>query len=237
MTSITVDLSEMGSLTGSSVPVSVLKLLLHRFRRSFTAVSAPNVVDGTYQVSEFCKYRSTPKRLSLRNENQRIYDENLRDTLHLKNSFLVWLHFSRARDSHKCLKRNIVAEENDKAAAQDEDSQISDEIHKPDMETDSEAFLDDRCKSLFEHPPKTVEAMHTILDIPGDQRTKSYALKLSMYIHIWQKENNGSETDACTSLATPEDKGTAASRSCTEEYNAFYVSKPGNKQKANQWVY
>ena len=108
--------------------------------------------------------------------------------MHLKNTFLVSLHFSRARDSHKYLKRNTVAEENDKAAAQDEDSQISDKIHKPDMETDCEAFLDDRWYSLFEHPPKTVEAMHTILDIPGDQRTKRYALKLSMYIHIWQKE-------------------------------------------------
>ena len=82
MTNIAVDHLEMGSLTVTSVPVSVLNLLLHMFNRSFTAVCAPSVVVGRYQVHEFCRYRLTPKRLQLKNENQRIYIETLRDTLH-----------------------------------------------------------------------------------------------------------------------------------------------------------
>ena len=97
-TNITVDHLEFGSLTITSVPVSVLKLLLHMFNRCFRAVCDPSAVVGRYQVPEICRYRLTSKRVHLRNESHRIYNDNLRDTLQPKHGFSFWRYFpSRKR--------------------------------------------------------------------------------------------------------------------------------------------
>ena len=229
MTNITVDLPEIGSLTITSVPVSVIKLLLHILHQSFTDVCTPSVVVGRYQVPECCRYRSTSKRLHLRNENQRIYIENLRDTLQLKHGFSFWRHFAYANDTHIVWKSSSAALDNGTAATKEEYCKITDEIYTPGAETTSEPFLDDRSYTLPEHPTKTVAVnsgnMSATVDIPGDQTTESYDSETNdVCTNLAERENNGSESDeatiknVCASLDTLEDKGAAAPKSCTEEY-------------------
>ena len=133
--------------------------------RRFTAVC---VVVGRYQVSELSRDRSTPKRLHLRKENLRTYDENLRATLHHMDSFLFWRHFPRARDTHIVVKSNSAVVDNVTALAKEKDSKIADEIFKPDVDTSNEPFLED---------------------------------------------------------------------GFAEEYDAFYMSEPCNKQETDEWVH
>ena len=223
-TNITVDHLEFRSLTITSVPVSVLKLLLHMFNRSFRAVCDPSVVVGRYQVPEICRYRLTSKRVHLRNESHRIYNDDLRDTLHPKHGFSFWRHFPRVRDTNIVCKSSTAVVENDTTAAKEEHSKITNEIHTSGTETTSETILDDGSYSLSEYPSKIIEDMQTNLDIQGDQRTKIYDDETKdVYANLAERENNGSESeeatskDVCISLDT-EDKGAAALRSFADEY-------------------
>ena len=236
-TNITVSHLEFGSLTITSVPVSVLKLLLHMFNRSFRAVCDPSVVVGRYQVPEICRYRLTSKRVQLRNESHRIYNDNLRDTLQPKHGFSFWKHFPRVRDTNIVCKSNTAVEENDTTAAKEENSKIPNEIHASGTKTISETILDDGSYSLFEHSTKVIEDMHTNLDIPGDQRTKIYdAETKDVHTNLAERENNGSESEEATSKDVyssldTEDKGAAAPRSFADEYAK---AEEGAKAKDNQ---
>ena len=182
----------MVGLTIISVPVSVLKLLLTMFSRSLTPVCASRIVVGRYQVTEFCRDLSTPKRLHLKNEKQLIYDDILIATLHPKNSFLFLRRFPRARGTHIVFNSSKPAADNDKGSAKEDDSKTTQGMQKPNKETSSEINLDDGWYSLFEHPTKVVvansEDMHTNVAIPGDQRTGTYDTVIMTYIHLWQKE-------------------------------------------------
>ena len=177
MINIEVEVPEIGSVTVTSVPVLLLKLLLYQFSQTFEANYCQNIVVCRYQVPEFCGYRSTVKGLHMRNENHRIYGEFLRDSLQPKNGFSFWLHFPRARDTHIDWKSNTASVVNVAAETKEEDSKIQDKTHRPGIET-SELILDNESCSLFEHPTKAVEAgsddMPTYLDIPDYHRTGSY---------------------------------------------------------------
>ena len=223
-TNITVDHLEFGSLTITSVPVSVLKLLLHMFNRSFRAVCDPSAVVGRYQVPEICRYRLTSKRVHLRNESHRIYNDNLRDTLQLKHGFSFWRYFPRVRDINIVCKSSTAVLENDTTAAKEEDSKITNEIHASGTKAISETILYDGSYSLSEHSTKIIEDMHTNLDIPGDQRTRIYDAE-TKDVHA-----NLEERDVCISLDT-EDKGAAAPSSFADEYAK---AKEGAKAKDYQ---
>ena len=95
------------------------------------------------QVLELCRDRSTLKRLHLRKENQRPFDENQRATLHHMDSFLFWRHFPRAKNTLIVVKKNSAAADNDTALAKEEDSKIADEVFKPEMDTANKPFLED----------------------------------------------------------------------------------------------
>ena len=223
-TNITVDHLEFGSLTITSVPVSVLKLLFHMFNRCFRAVCDPSAVVGRYQIPEICRYRLTSKRVHLRNESHRIYNDNLRGTLHPKHGFSFWRHFPRVRDTNIVCKSSKAVVQNDTTAAKEEDSKITNEIHTSGTETTSETILGDGSYSLSEPSAKIIEEMHTNLDTPGDQGTEIYdAETKDVYANLAEREDNGSESEAatsnevCISLDT-EDKGAAASRLFADEY-------------------
>ena len=152
-------------MTVTSVPILVLKLLLNMFSQGFTAVCAPSVVIGRCQVPEFCRHRSTPKRLQLINENQRICIEKVREPLQPKQEFSFWRHFPGARDI--VWTSNTAVVDKTTAEAKEVDSKIIHEIPKPGIETATEIILDDGLYNLYEYPVKTVEAnpeeMHTYL--------------------------------------------------------------------------
>ena len=242
-TNITVDHLEFGRLTITSVPVSVLKLLLHMFNRSFRAACDPSAVVGRYQVPAICRYRLTSKRVHLRNEPHRIYNENLRDTLQPKHGFSFWRYFPRVRDTIIVCDRNTAVVENDTAAAKEENLKITNEIHTSGTEAVSETILDEGSYSLSEHSTKIIEDMHTNLNIPADQRTKIYdAETKDVYANLAERDDNGSESeeatskDVCTSLDT-EDKGAAAPRSFADEYaKAEEGAKAKDYQKFNVQV-
>ena len=213
LTNITIDLLEMGTLTVTSVPVSVIKLLLHMFNRFLPAVCAPSVV----VVPEFYRYRLKPKRLYLKNENQRISIENLRDSLQSKHGFSFWRHLPRARDTHIVWKSDTPGVEIETATIQEEDSKITDEIHTPCTETTSEPSLDDVSYTLSEHPTRTIEAysehMDTYVDIPGDSTENEEATR----------------KDVCTSLDILEDKGAKAKEGTrARDYQDFDDQVPNN---------
>ena len=166
----------------------------------------------------------TSKRVHLRNESHRIYNDNLRDTLQPKHGFSFWRHFPRVRDTYIVCKSNTAVEENDTTAAKEENSKIPNEIHASGTKAIRETILDDGSYSLFEHSTKIVEDMHTNLDIPADQRTKIYdAETKDVYTNLAETENNGSESEEATSKDVyisldTEDKGAAAPRSFADEY-------------------
>ena len=219
MTNITVDLLETGSFTVTSVPVSVIKLLLHMFTRSFRTACTPSVVVGRYQAPEICRYRLAPKRLNLRNESQRISIENLRDTLQPKHGFSFWRHFPRARDTHIIWKSYAPGVDNKTAATKEEESTIADEIHTPGKEKTSEPSPDEVSFTVSEHLTRTAEAnsadMHTYVDIPGDG----------------SENDEATRKDVCTSLDILENKGAAAPESFVEEYAK---TKEGTRSKDYQ---
>ena len=242
-TNITVDHLEFGRLTITSVPVSVIKLLLHMFNRSFRAACDPSVVVGQYQVQEICRYRLTSKRVHLRNESHRIYNENLRDTLQPKHGFSFWRYFPRVRDTIIVCEGNTAVVENDTAAAKEENFKITNEIHTSGTEAVSETILDEGSYSLSEHSTKIIKDMHTNLNIPADQRTKIYdAETKDVYANLAERDDNDSEienatgTDVRISLDT-EDKGAAAPRSFASEYaKAEEGAKAKDYQKFNVQV-
>ena len=201
-TNITMDLPEMGSLTVSSVPVSILKLLLHKLSRTFTAIDAQNVGVDRYQIS-CCRYRS----LHMKIENHRIYVENLRGTLQLKNGFSFWRYCPRVRDTAILWKRNAAAVDDSTAAAKEEDFKITAEIHKLDIET----FLSHGSYGLSDNPAKIVEASSE--DKHTNERTENYDVVANdVHTYLAEREGNGSEIDEVTytNLDTLEDKGAAA---------------------------
>ena len=241
-TNITLDHLEFGSLTITSVPVSVLKLLLHMFNRSFRTVCDPSAIVGRYQVPEICRYRLTSKRVHLRNESHRIYNDNLRDTLQPKHGFSFWRHFPHVRDTNIVCKSNTAVEENDTTAAKEENSKITNEIHASGTKAINETILDDGSYSLSEYSTKVIEDMHANLDIPGDQRTKIYdAETKDVHANLAERENNGSVSeeatskDVCISLDT-EDKGAAVPNEYAKaeegakakDYQNFNVQVPDN---------
>ena len=242
-TNITVDHLEFGRLTITSVPVSVLKLLLHMFNRSFRAACDPSAIVGRYQVPEICRYRLTSKRVHLRNEPRRIYNDNLRDILQPKHGFSFWKYFPRVRDTNIVCKSNTAVIENDTAAAKEENSKITNEIHTSGTEAVSETILDEGSYSLSEHSAKIIEDMHTNLNIPADQRTKIYdAETKDVYANLAERDDNGSESEEATSTDVrisldTEDKGAAAPRSFASEYaKAEEGAKAKDYQKFNVQV-
>ena len=194
-------------------------------------------VVGRYQIPEICRYRLTSKRVHLRNESHRIYNDNFRDTLHPKHGFSFWGHFPRVRDTNIVCKSSTAIVENDTTAAKEEDSKITNEIHTSGTETTSETILGDGSYSLSEPSAKIIEEMHTNLDIPGDQGTEIYdAETKDVYANLAEREDNGSESevatsnDVCISLDT-EDKGAAAKAeegAKAKDYQNFNVKVPDN---------
>ena len=132
-------------------------------------------------------------------------------------------------------------------SAKEADSGVADEKHKSEMDTANEPFLEDGRYSLYEHPTTGVgassEDMHTYVDVPEDHKTESYGIVINtVHSRFAGREDKDSDSDEvtgkelCTGLDTQDDMGAAASQSCAEEYDAFYMSEPCNKQEFDEWI-
>ena len=135
MIDVTVDVPGRNRLLISSVPLSLLKMLLHTISRRFRAVDVQNTFVSIYQDPAFFRYRPASNRLYLRNQNQRTSIENVTFALLQRNSFIFWQHFPCPRDVYGIAMSRTTGENIGTAATRLDDPKVTNDQQKLDRDS------------------------------------------------------------------------------------------------------
>ena len=130
-----VDVPGRTRLLISSVPLSLLKMLLYTFSRRFRAVDVQNTFVSIYQVPAFSRYGPVSNKLYLKNQNQRTCNENVTFALQQRNSFIFWKHVPRPRDVYGTAMSNTTGENIDTAATRLGDPEVTNDQQKHDRDS------------------------------------------------------------------------------------------------------
>ena len=135
MIDVTVDVPGRTRLLISSVPLSLLKMLLYTFSRRFRAVDVQNTFVSIYQVPALFRYGPVSNNLYLKNQNRQNSNENVTFALPQRNSFIFWKHFPRPRDVYGIAMSNTTGKNIDTAATRLGDPEVTNDQQKHDRQS------------------------------------------------------------------------------------------------------